>query len=267
MEILDYTIFEFGNFELKGYSLLMLIAFIAFVYASLLTIRRIIYRSKKIDTAKKYSINKLLQYIITVIAFLVGMQIIGINISVILAGSAALLVGAGFGLQNLFSDFISGIILLLDGTLRVGDIIEVNDVIFKVEEINFRTTRVIGRDENYVIVPNSDLTKNKVVNWTHDKIASRFQINIGVDYSTDINTLMKILQEVTQAHPDVLEDPQPFVRFQDYGDSALLFSVYFFSNNIFRIENVKSSIRINIFNTLKEKGITIPFPQRVIHYK
>lgn len=266
MEMLDYTIFEIGRFALKGYNLILLIVFIAFVYGSLFAVRRIVYRSKKIDAAKKYSVIKLLQYVIVVVAFLSGLQIVDINISVLLAGSAALLVGAGFGLQSLFSDFISGIILLLDGTLRVNDIIEVNDHIFKVEQINFRTTRVIGRDENYIIVPNSDLTKNKLVNWTHDKIASRFRIDIGVDYSTDVEILMETLLEVTLKHNDVMKEPIPFVRFQDYGESALLFSIYFFSNDIFGIENIKSSIRVDIFHTLKEKNIIIPFPQRVVHF-
>ena len=101
---------------------------------------------------------------IILIAFLVGLRIVGFDITVFLAGYAALLVGIGFGLQNIFSDFISGIILLLDGSLKVDDIVEVNGKIYIVEEIKFRTTTVLGRDENYVILPNSELTTNSVVN-------------------------------------------------------------------------------------------------------
>ena len=110
-------------------------------------------------------------------------------------------------------------------------------ITYRVQEINFRTTTVLGRNENYVILPNSELTGNKLINWTHSKIASRFKVDIGVDYSTDVEPLMQLIKDVTQAHPKVLDSPQSFVRFEDYGDSALLFSVYFYTNEIFRVES------------------------------
>lgn len=226
-----------------------------------------IFRSKKIDKAKKFSINKLIQYAVVIVSFIAGLRILGFDITVLLAGSAALLVGLGFGLQHLFNDFISGIILLLDGTIKMNDIIEVNGVIYKVEDIKFRTTTVIGRNEDYVILPNSELTSNQVVNWTHSQISSRFKISVGVDYSTDVDLLMKVLKEATIHHPQILKLPEPIVRFEDYGDSALIFGVFFFSNEIFRAEQIKSEIRIEIFKTLKENGINIPFPQRVVHHK
>jgi small-conductance mechanosensitive channel len=186
---------------------------------------------------------------------------------VLLAGSAAIMVGVGFGLQNLFNDFFSGIILLLDRSIKIDDIIEVKGMIYKVEEINFRTTTVLGRDENYVILPNSNLTSNSLVNWTHNQMSSRFKVELGVDYSTDIYLLMPILQKIAQQHPLVLDTHETFVRFEDYGDSALIFSVFFYTNEVFRVEKIKSDIRIEIFKALKEKNIEIPFPQRVVHLK
>lgn len=116
-----------------------------------------------------------------------------------------------------------------------------------------------------MILPNSELTSNKVVNWTHSHVSSRFKINVGVDYATDIDLLMKVLKEATMGHPQILKDPEPTVRFEDYGDSALIFEVLFFSDEIFRMGRIKSEIRIKIFKALKENNITIPFPQRVIH--
>jgi small-conductance mechanosensitive channel len=177
------------------------------------------------------------------------------------------MVGLGFGLQNLFHDFISGIILLVDQTLKVGDIIEVNNTIYRVLAINFRTTTVIGRNDDYVILPNSQLTSNSVINWTHNTTSARFSIKIGVDYNTDVILLQRILKDVAIANHKVLKDPEPFVRFEDYGDSALLFSVCFYVEDIFRVETTKSDIRIEIFKALQEKGINIPFPQRVVHVK
>jgi small-conductance mechanosensitive channel len=182
-----------------------------------------------------------------------------------LAGSAALLVGIGLGMQQVFSDFVSGIFLLMDGTIKVGDVIEVKDMICKVQEIKFRTTLVTGRDENYIILPNSMLTKNEVVNWTHNKISSRFKIGVGVSYSSDVDLVMKILKEITEQHPMVLKDPAVSVRFQDYGDSALIFAVIFWSDEVYRIENIKSQIRIDIFRAFRDHGVEIPFPQRVVH--
>ncbi len=265
-DILNITVVEIGDYTLKLYNLFHLIVFVAVVAFFLVVLKRFIYRSNQLDAAKKFSINKLSRYVIATIAFLIGLKILGFNISVLLAGSAAVLVGLGFGLQSLFRDFISGIILLLDGTLKVNDIIEVNGNIYKVLEINFRTTMVLGRDENYAIVPNSELTGSRVINWTHSQISSRFKVTVGVDYSTDIVHLMQILKAVAIQNPRVLESPESFVRFEEYGDSSLIFSVYFYTNEIFRVENIKSELRVDIFKSLKEHGVNIPFPQCVVHF-
>lgn len=266
-EFFENKILEIGNYTLNLYNIISLILFIFTVIVVLIILKHLIYRSKTLDLSKKFSITKLSRYIIVALSFLMGLNILGFNISVLLAGSAAILVGLGFGLQNLFSDFISGIILLLDGTLKVNDIIEVNNAIYSVQEINFRTTTVLGRDDNYIILPNSELTSNKVINWTHGQVSSRFKVTVGVDYATDISLLMEILKTVAKENQRVLTTPEPFVRFEDYADSALIFSVYFYTREIFRVENTKSEIRIELFKTLKENGINIPFPQRVVHIK
>lgn len=266
-ELLETKLTEFGDYTLKLQNVLSLIVFISFVILVSIIIKRLIYKSSTLDLAKKFSITKLFKYLVIAISFIISLHLLGFNVSVLLAGSAALLVGLGFGLQNLFNDFISGIILLLDRTLKVGDIIEVNSMIYKVLEINFRTTTVLGRDENYIILPNSKLTGNSVVSWTHSEISSRFKVTVGVDYSTDIQTLMTVLKEVADANKQVLNSPEPFVRFEDYADSALLFSIYFYTNEVFRVENIKSEIRVEIFKALKSNNIRIPFPQRVVHIK
>lgn len=266
-EFLNTELFNLGGYAFKFQTLITFIVFVAVVMSVLSLLKRLIYSSKKLNTGEKFSINKISRYVIILIAFLVGLRIVGFDITVFLAGYAALLVGIGFGLQNIFSDFISGIILLLDGSLKVDDIVEVNGKIYVVEEIKFRTTTVLGRDENYVILPNSQLTSNSVVNWTYNKRPSRFHIDLGVDYSTNVPELMEILKEVAKSIPQVLETPEPFVRFEDYGESALRFGVYFYTLEIFRAERIKSLLRVEIFKVLTAKGISIPFPQRVVHFK
>lgn len=266
-EFFDYELFDIGGYKLQLDTLISFIIFITVVVAVIVILKRLIYRSKKLNTAEKFSINKLSRYVIVLLAFIIGLRILGFDITVLLAGYAAVLLGLGFGLQHIFNDFISGIILLLDGSLKVDDIVEVNERIYRVEEINFRTTTVLGRDENYVILPNSELTGNRVVNWTYNQKSSRFQVDIGVDYATDVLELMEILKSVAKANQRVLEKPEPFVRFENYGESSLDFSVYFYTFEIFRVENIKSEIRIEIFKALKAKDINIPFPQRVIRFK
>lgn len=266
-DLLNYQLLQSGNYVLKTGHLFNLGIFLISVVIVLTLIKKAIYRSTKIDLPKKFSINRLVQYIVAMLSLLFGLRILGFDITVLLAGSAALLVGLGFGMQHLFNDFLSGIILLLDGTIKVGDIIEVNNMIFRVEKINFRTTRMIGRDENYVIMPNSELTGNRVVNWTYENIASRFKISVGLDYSTNPAMVEPLLKKAALSHPKVLTEPAPFVRFEDFGDSALHFSLFFYTEEISRVESIKSTIRKEILKTLRENGIQIPFPQRVVHLR
>ena len=266
-EILNYTLFQLGKYTITVWSLLKLILFIVIILFLLKVIKKGIYRTKKIDQAKKYSIYNLFKYLILAFSFAIGFQILGVNISLLLAGSAALLVGIGLGLQSLFSDFVSGIIILLDSSIKVNDIIEVNGLVCKVLEINLRTSMVLTRDDKYIILPNSDLTRNQLINWTYTDITSRFEVKIGVDYSSDVNHVMKILKDAVIGQEGVLIKPEPFVRFTDYGDSSLNFSVLFWSQEVFRVENIKSEIRVRIFELFNENNITVPFPQRVLHIK
>jgi len=170
------------------------------------------------------------------------------------------------GMQNLFSDYISGIIILIDSSVKVNDVIEVNGMVCKVIEINLRTTTVLTRDDKYIILPNTDLTRNHLNNWIHNDLASRFEVTVGVDYSSDVKLVMEILKTAVDNQNGILKKPAPFIRFNDYGDSSLDFCIYFWSEDVFRVENIKSEMRIRIFELFKEHNITIPFPQRVLHH-
>jgi small-conductance mechanosensitive channel len=264
-EIIDYTLFKEGNLDIKVISIIKSILFIIAVLFVLKLIRKTIYKIDKIDSSKKYSIYNLVRYFVIFISILTGLQLFGFNLSVLVAGSAALLVGLGLGLQNLFSDFISGIILLLDSSVKVHDVIELNGMVCTVQEINLRTSIVLTRDDKYIILPNTDLTRNQLINWTHSERASRFEVTVGVDYSSDVHQVMAILKEAVDSQPAVLKVPGAFIRFTDFGDSSLNFSIIFWSEELFRVENIKSDIRIKIFELFKENSITIPFPQRVVH--
>jgi small-conductance mechanosensitive channel len=266
-ELTDYTLFEYGSIRINLSNLVEVTVVLVLLFALLRIIKISINKTSKFDTARKYSFYQLIKYIVIVLGVFSILHILGFNISYILVGSSALLVGLGFGLQNLFSDFISGIIILLDSSVKVNDIIEVSGIIGRVTEIKFRTTTVITREDKYIIIPNTDLTKNNLVNWTHESITSRFEINVGVDYSSDVRKVIQVLDEVVQKNSNVLKDPKPIIRFVDFADSSLNFTVLFWSNEVFRIENIKSDIRVAIFEAFKENNISIPFPQRVVYIK
>ncbi len=264
-EIINFSLIEIEGYTLKVSTLIMLTLFILFSAILLKILKKVIYRSTKFDSGKKFSIYNLCKYFIIFFCFIISLQIIGFDLSVLMAGSAALLVGIGFGLQSVFSDFISGIIILVDASVKVNDVIELDSIVGTVKEINFRTTTVMTRDEKYIIIPNSDLTSNRLINWTHSQVTSRFEVEVGVDYSSDVILVMDILVKAVNKHPKVLKTPKPFVRFTEFADSSLNFNILFWSDDIFRIENVKSEIRVEIFRLFKENNIQIPFPQRVLH--
>ena len=264
-EFLNQTLLSLGEYELKAHALLVLGIFILAVALLLFVIRKTIYRISRQEIGKKYAIYSLIKYLIVVVAFLVGLQILGFKLTVLLAGSAALLVGIGLGLQNLFGDFVSGIILLADASIKVNDVIEVNGLVCRVQNIKLRTTTVITRDDKYIILPNAFLTSKQVINWTHDDVTSRFEINIGVAYSSDVNLVMRLLTQAAEEHTQVLKEPAPAVRFSDFGESSLDFTLLFWAEEIFRVEKTKSELRIRIYELFKQHGVNIPFPQRVIH--
>lgn len=265
-EFFDYTIFKIDKYELKVISLLLVVLLIVVIKVILWVIKKSISSASRIDISKKYSVYNLIKYVIIVFSIIAGFQILGFNFTILLGGAAALLVGVGLGLQNIFSDFISGIILLVESKIKINDIVEVDGLLCRVSDINLRTTTVLGRDDKYIILPNSLLTKNNIINWTYGDIASRFYVSVGVGYTSDIALVKKLLQEIIDNQPGALKSPEPFVRFVDFADSYLSFSVFFWSEDVYGVENIKSEIRTKIFEKFNEHNIDIPLPQRVVHF-
>jgi len=262
---LDYSILKMNNIDLRVGSILNLLIFCVAVFVILKMIRFSIFRSTKLGEARKYSIYSLLKYLILIGSTILSFSILGFDVSVILAGSAALLVVLGLGIQNLFNDYISGIIILVDSSVKVGDIIEIEGIVGKVQTINLRTTTVLTRDDKYIILPNSILTKQQLINWTHSKITSRFRIEVGVDYGSNVQLVISILEKAAVKNIHTVQKPKPYVDLVNYGESSINFILYFWSNKVFEIERIKSEIRIEIFENFRKNKVTIPFPQRVIH--
>lgn len=264
-EIFNYTLFSIDDFTLKIATFVKLFVLLFVIVVILKIIRYSIYKSSRFDEPKKFSIYRLTKYVVIIFSFIYGLRVVGFDVSVLLAGSAALLVGFGLGMQNLFSDYISGLIILIDSSIKVGDILDIDGLICQVQEINLRTTTVFTRDDKYIILPNTDLTRKHLINWTLSEITSRFDVSVGVDYSSDVDEVISIMLAVAAGFEQIKKEPQAFVRFNEFGDSSLDFSIFFWSDEIFRIEKIKSDYRIALFKSFKEHKINIPFPQRVIH--
>lgn len=240
-------------------------------WLSIVLLRHLVVRpnfiADKVSKKRRMTLFYLIKIIGWFVSIFVALSVMGINITGLVVGSTALLVGLGLGLQNIFKDLVSGIFLLFEGSIKIGDIIEADGVIGKVKEINFRSTEVMTRDDVIIIIPNSKFVAEKVVNWTHDFEQVRFTVDIGLSFGSDVEKVFEVLEKAMLEDSRISKSPKPFVRFVDFGESALMFQMMFWSKNTFRIENVKSDLRRLVYKRLAENGLTIPFPQRDIHIK
>ncbi len=269
-KFLEFELISVGQYKIRIYTLVIILIIFLITKLILWLIRKTLFRKHKqdkLDIGNTYALFQIIKYVIWVLAIGVLLETIGIQVTVLLAGSAALLVGVGLGLQQTFNDIVSGIILLSERSIKVGDILEIDGDVVKIQNIGLRTSTGLNRDEISLIIPNSLITTNKVINWSHQSMKTRFRINIGVAYGSDVELVLKVLKESTLEHPDITDSKLIEVRIVDFGNSSINFQILFFSNNIFRIEKVKSDIRKIINRKFMENKITIPFPQMDVHVK
>lgn len=271
MNFLDQALIQNGDYTFTVFNLLTIILIILIARISVMAITRLIKRKIKgisnLDPDKGLGVIHLLKYLIYTIAILFGLQNAGVELTVLLAGSTALMVGVGLGLQNTFNDFVSGIILVFEGSLQTDDIIEVDGIIGRVKSTGLRTSKLQTREDISLIVPNSKIISNNLINWSHNNESVRFSVKVGVSYRADVEVVRKCLLSCLDGYSEVLTKPAPAVRFIDFGESSLDFELLFYSVNRFRIEEVKSEVRFRIWHKLKESGVEIPFPQRDLHIK
>lgn len=221
------------------------------------------------EEGKRFAVIQISRYIVVTLAIVIGLSSIGVNLGLLWGGLAALLVGLGFGIQQTFNDLVSGLILLIEGTVKVGDIIEIESVaIGKVISIGIRVSTVETRDGINIIVPNSKFVVDNVINWSGSASATRFTVSVGVAYGSDTLLVKEKLLEITENQEFVVHHPEtPIVLFKNFGDSALEFELYFWTYEIWDIEIIKSKMRFDIDAIFRKNNITIAFPQRDIHFK
>ncbi len=268
-EILDLLNKPYHITEHLSVSIMDLIVLtIVLVVASILlrAVRKLVSRHMPREDKKKFKvIFGYVGWLIYVAIFLVTLHILGVNVTGIFAASAALLIGIGLALQTLFQDIISGVFILVDQTVHVGDIIEIEGKIGKVDEIKLRTTRATTSDNKVLVIPNHLYLTNSLYNWTQNGVITRESVEVGVAYGSDVQLVKKLLLQVANAHPNVMDNPEPAVLFTNFGDSSLVFKLVFTLSDSFNARFVQSDIRFEIDRLFREHNVTIPFPQRDIH--
>ncbi len=269
---LDIHMFSIGDAHVSLFSIIFfVVASIFVIYFSRrmkrLLVKRIFPRYH-LEIGIAEAIGTIVQYFAIIIGFIIVFESAGIDLSSLKLIAGALGVGIGFGLQNVVNNFVSGLILLFERPVKVGDRIEVGAVSGDVVKVSARATTVITNDNISIIVPNSDLTSKSVTNWSLANKVVRFNYPVGVAYKEDPERVKRVLLEVADANEGVLKNPKPDVLFDSFGDSYLNMILRVWTKEyIDRPGVLKSLLYYAIFKRFKEEGIEIPFPQSDLHIK
>jgi small-conductance mechanosensitive channel len=256
--------------SISGLIRLVLLMVAAFWVSSLVKrflFNRFLSRSG-MDRALQYAVAQVSGYVALAVGVFVVLQNAGIDLSALAVFAGAVGVGLGMGLQNIASNFISGLVILGERPIKIGDRVEVGETAGTVHDIRTRSTTVITNDNIAVIVPNSHFIEETVINWSHHDPKVRFRVPIGVAYGSDVEKVRRLLLEVAQEHPQALREPPPSVFFESFGDSALNFQLVVWSSEMsWRPSRFRSDLNFAIERKLREAGIEIPFPQRDVHVR
>ena len=218
-----------------------------------------------ISNAARYATASLTQYVVAIIGFVMIFRALGIEWSNIQWLVAALSVGLGFGLQEIVANFVSGIILLFEQPMRVGDTVTVNGVSGKVSKIRIRATTIVNWDRQELLIPNKQIITGEFINWSLSDQVIRVRIEVGIAYGSDVDEALRIIKKVADESGLLLKDPEPFVLFESFGDSALILSLRGYLDDLDNLLKIKSALNLEINKQLEKAGIVIAFPQRDIH--
>ena len=265
-KILNYDLVTAPNVRFTLLHLLILIGVLFLTSLFLKIYRKIITRHLSEDDKQKFvSIFQFAKFMIYFLVVIITLHASGLNMSMFVTYSAAIFVGLGLALQTFLQDIVSGIYLILDKSLHVGDIIEVDGKVGKVTNIRVRSTIMVTRNDRVMVIPNHKFMNDVLLNWTQNEFYNRENVTLGVGYSSDLQLVKKLLIDCTITTEGVLKDKPIQVYFEDFGNSSLIFSVYFYVNNGMFSPQIQSDIRFKIDDEFRKNNIEIPFPQRVVN--
>ncbi|MEO8574201.1 MAG: mechanosensitive ion channel domain-containing protein [Pyrinomonadaceae bacterium] len=270
--ILNYKILTLGEAQITPLSVIYLIVLTgALLWMSnkfrTFLVERVLVKAE-IDLGARIAIGTIVRYITLLIGFFIIIQTVGINLTALTVLAGAIGIGVGFGLQNIAGNFISGLIILFERPVKVGDRIEVGEVDGKVTKIGARSTMVRTNDNITIIVPNSKFIEENVVNWSFENQSVRFRVPVGVAYDSDLNRVKKILLEIAAENTDVLTEPKPAVRLIEFGDSSINIQLWVWTREKLHGRAVfLSALNFAIWEKFRVNDIEIPFPQSDLHIR
>ena len=270
--LLLYNFFKIGPLAVTPLFLLKAIAFLLLLTAVSRLVERLIVarilRHLSVSEALKFALGRFAMYGLILGGLFIGVQSLGVNLNSLVVFGGAVGVGVGLGLQNVVSNFVAGLILLIEQPIRMGDRVEVKDTFGDVVRIGARSTWVRTNDNFVIILPNSDFINSAVINWTANDPRVRLNIPVGVGYGSDPEQVRTLLLEVALAHESVLHDPAPDVIFTDFGDNSLDFNLRVWTESKVHMPAVlKSDLYFAIFRVMSEHKVELPFPQRDLHIR
>jgi potassium efflux system protein len=266
-EFLDRRLLELGGAPITPGSILagVTVVVVALAIANLLGLSaRRLLRSRGTPHGVQFAVAKIVRYAVLAIGLVGAFNTMGFRLDALLAASAVVAVGIGFGLQNIAQNFISGLILLFEQPVRQGDFVRVGVTLGTVEDIGLRATHIITRDEVTIIVPNSALITSEVVNHSRPTTSLRIRVAVGVAYGTDPELVRRVLLEVAQKSEAVLDTPKPEVRLEEFADSSMSFALLCWIARASEDLRISSELRFAIEKAFREAAIVIPFPQREV---
>lgn len=228
---------------------------------------RRIFKNSSMEEGTRFMITRLLRTLIYTLGAIIALETAGVDLQALWFGSAALLVGVGIGLQNFFNDVVSGFVLLFEGGVRVGDELEVDGMLVRVERIDLRSTRVVTRFGNLIVMPNGLISGQTVRNFTQGDTASLLKVDVNVEYGADLEKVRSILLKAAKSEEGVIRKSQVSVLFTDFAESGQKFSVFFWVEEPWQRLTISSNVRFKISEAFQEHDITIPFPQRDLHLR
>jgi len=268
---MNFKLFEINKTAVTPSSIVMFLLFIAaFGMASHLLqrlLRAHVFSRLRVDEGTQYTLTRITHYLIMIIGAVIAFQFIGIDLTGLAIILGFLSVGIGFGLQNITSNFVAGLILLLERPIKVGDRVMVGSQEGDVVEIKMRSTTIRTLNNVAVIVPNSEFVSSKLENWSYGDQKVRLDVDVGVSYESDLETVIRSLSEVAAEHPEVLKNPAPDVLHRGFGDSAWNMRLRIWLEHPRRHPEVQSDINCAIVRKFQRNGVEIPFPQRDLHVR
>lgn len=272
-EAFTTRLFGIGETPISLKTILLIIVFIVLVVWFARATRKFLEEKllveTRMDRGQAQAISTGVNYLMVLIGFIIGLRFAGIDLSALAVIAGAVGIGIGFGLQNIANNFVSGLIILVERPIQVGDRVELGNIRGDVVKINARSTTILTNDNIAVIVPNSNFISSTVINWSHlgDRRV-RLAIKVGAAYGSDVRLVEKALLEAAHEHPHVLKDPAPSVRFMEFGDSALNFELRVWTVKLTNKPNLlRSDLNFIIFEKFKKNNIAIPYPQQDLHLR